>query len=188
LLPCAGSARAFGQDELPLQIVVALQAGTLIYGIWAGYGSRTIAMALPGCARTPSIPGAEAWPLRAKGLARVLLRWTFYSRGRRVYLPRQAGNARINGERHDACGPPSSSSHREKSGPISHRHANLRVGTLRKIYGHSFAAGQSPDTSLYELLEMPGSHMISDLHAAMLQQDYDDGLLERKVKKVICRK
>jgi len=30
--------------------------------------------------------------------------------------------------------------------------------------------------------------MISDLHAAMLQQDYDDGLLERKVKKVICRK
>ena len=78
--------------------------------------------------------------------------------------------------------------HREKSGPISHRHGNLRVGTLRKIYGHSFAAGQSPDTTLYELLELPGSHNVSDLHLAMLQQDYDDGLLERKVKKVICRK
>ena len=77
---------------------------------------------------------------------------------------------------------------REKSGPISHRHGNLRVGTLRKIYGHSFAAGQPLDTTLYELLELPGSHNVSDLHLAMLQQDYDDGLLERKVKKVICRK
>jgi hypothetical protein len=37
---------------------------------------------------------------------------------------------------------------REKSGPISHRHGNLRVGTLRKIYRHSFAAGQPPDTTL----------------------------------------
>jgi len=77
---------------------------------------------------------------------------------------------------------------REKSRPISHRHGNLRVGTLRKIYGHSFAAGQSPDTTLYELLEVSGSHTVSDLHVAMLQQDYDDGLLERKVKKVLCRK
>jgi len=63
-----------------------------------------------------------------------------------------------------------------------------RVGTLRKIYGHSFAAGQSPDTTLYELLEVSGSHTVSDLHVAMLQQDNDDGLLERKVKKVLCRK
>jgi hypothetical protein len=78
--------------------------------------------------------------------------------------------------------------HREKSGPISHRHGNLRVGTLRKIYGRSFATGQSPDTTLYELLELPGSRRVSDLHLAMLQQDYDDGLLERKIKKVICRK
>src|SRR4051794_10434046 len=77
---------------------------------------------------------------------------------------------------------------REKSGPISHRHGNLRVGTLRKIYGQSFATGQSPHTSLYELLELPSSRGVSDLHLAMLQQDYDDGLLERKIKKVICRK
>ena len=54
--------------------------------------------------------------------------------------------------------------YREKSGPISHRHGDLRVGTLRKIYGHSFAAGQSLDTTLYELLELPGSHNVSDLH------------------------
>jgi len=48
--------------------------------------------------------------------------------------------------------------------------------------------GQSPDTTLYELLELPESHVVSDLHMAMLQQDYDDVLLERKIKKVICRK
>jgi hypothetical protein len=77
--------------------------------------------------------------------------------------------------------------HREK-GHISHRHGNLRVGTLRKIYGQSFAAGQSHDATLYELLELPGSYRVSDLHLTMLQQDYDDGLLERKIKKVICRK
>jgi hypothetical protein len=35
---------------------------------------------------------------------------------------------------------------------------------------------------------MSGSHTVSDLHVAMLQQDYDDSLLERKVKKVLCRK
>ena len=77
---------------------------------------------------------------------------------------------------------------RKRSGHISDRHGNLRVGSLRKIYGQSFADGLSPDTTLYELLELPGSHVVNDLHMAMLQQDYDDGLLERKIKKVICRK
>jgi hypothetical protein len=72
-----------------------------------------------------------------------------------------------------------------KAGPSVTDTAACR--NLRKIYGHSFPAGQSPHT-LYELLEMSGSHTVSDLHVAMLQQDYDDGLLERKVKKVLCRK
>jgi hypothetical protein len=77
---------------------------------------------------------------------------------------------------------------RDKGGHVSHRHGNLRVGTLRRIYGQSFAAGQSPDTTLYELVELPNSRTVSDMHLAMLQQDYDDGLLELKIKKVICRK
>ena len=67
-----------------------------------------------------------------------------------------------------------------KAAPSSRRHGNLRVGTLRKIYGHLFAAGQPPDTTLYELLELPGSHNLSDLHLATLQQDYDDADLKRK--------
>jgi hypothetical protein len=78
--------------------------------------------------------------------------------------------------------------HRDKNGQISHRHGSVHLGTLRRIYGRGFAASLSPDTTLYEILELPGSHNVSDLHLAMLQQDYDDGLLERKVNKVICRK
>jgi hypothetical protein len=62
----------------------------------------------------------------------------------------------------------------------------LRVGTLRKIYGQSLAASQSPDTTLHELLELPGASALSEMHLQMLQQNYDDGLLERKIKKVIC--
>jgi hypothetical protein len=78
--------------------------------------------------------------------------------------------------------------HHDKNGPISHKHGNLRVGTLRRIYGQSFAASQSPDTTLDELLELPGASALSEMHLQMLRQDYDDGLLERKVKKVICRR
>src|SRR3954470_12624212 len=50
---------------------------------------------------------------------------------------------------------------REKSGPISHRHGNLRVGTLRKIYGHSFVAGQPADTTLHEILADCPAHITS---------------------------
>jgi hypothetical protein len=134
-------------------------------------------------------PGEEAWPLKA--LERPCLvccaHWTWFWRGRRVYLPtrRETPAVTESAMRHAVLHHPR---YREKSGPISHRHGDLRVGTLRRIYGHSFAAGQSLDTTLYELLELPGSHNVSDLHVAMLQQDYDDGLLERKVKKVLCRK
>jgi hypothetical protein len=78
--------------------------------------------------------------------------------------------------------------HREKNGLISHKHGNLRVGTLRRIYGQSFAASQSPNTTLYELLELLGASALSEMHLQMLQQDYDDGLLERKVKKIIYRR
>jgi hypothetical protein len=60
---------------------------------------------------------------------------------------------------------------REKGGHVSHRHSNLRVGTLRQVYGKSFAAGESADKTLYEILELPGSPVVCELHLAMLQQD-----------------
>lgn len=57
-----------------------------------------------------------------------------------------------------------------------------------KIYGQSFAAGLSPTTTLYEALELFGPHAISEMHLKMLQRDYDDGLLERKIKKALGHK
>jgi hypothetical protein len=38
--------------------------------------------------------------------------------------------------------------HRDKNGEISRKHGNTLIGTLRKIYGTSFAAGQSDEASL----------------------------------------
>ncbi len=62
------------------------------------------------------------------------------------------------------------------------------MATLRKIYGQSFAVSLSPATTLYEALELFGSHAIGEMHLKMLQQDYDDGLLERKIKKALGHK
>jgi hypothetical protein len=122
------------------------------------------------------------WPLIAPGILEVCCcAGRFFGAGAECIRPGVAESAMTDAVLHHPR-------HREKSGPISHRHGNLRVGTLPKIYGRSFATGQSPDTTLYELLELPGSRRVSDLHLAMLQQDYDDGLLERKIKKIMCRK
>ncbi len=38
--------------------------------------------------------------------------------------------------------------HRNKDGEISHKHGNTRIGTLRKVYGQSFAAGYPEAESL----------------------------------------
>jgi len=37
--------------------------------------------------------------------------------------------------------------HRNHDGEISHKHGNTLIGTLRKIYGQSFAAIMKPATS-----------------------------------------
>ena len=52
------------------------------------------------------------------------------------------------------------------------------------MYGQSFASGLSPTTTLYEALELFGPNAVSELHLKMIQQDYDDGSLQRKIKKV----
>jgi hypothetical protein len=78
--------------------------------------------------------------------------------------------------------------HRDKKGQINHKHGSVPMAILRKIYGQSFAAGLSPTTTLYEALELFGPHPISEMHLKMLQWDYDDGLLERKIKKALGHK
>jgi hypothetical protein len=78
--------------------------------------------------------------------------------------------------------------HLDTRGQISHKHGNVHVGTMRRIYGHSFAAGLAPNTTLYEVLELFGPNALGEMHLKMLEQDYADGLLERKIRKVICSK
>ena len=78
--------------------------------------------------------------------------------------------------------------HHDQNGEISHRHGSVYIGTLRKIYGQAFAAGHAPDTTLYELLELNGPYTLSEMHLKMLQQDYQDGFLARKIAKVLGRR
>jgi hypothetical protein len=42
--------------------------------------------------------------------------------------------------------------HRDKNGEISRKHGNTLVGTLRKIYGPSFAAGEPDSAKLDDVL------------------------------------
>jgi len=43
--------------------------------------------------------------------------------------------------------------HRNHDGEISHKHGNTLIGTLRKIYGQSFAAGYPATEKLSEVLD-----------------------------------
>ena len=68
--------------------------------------------------------------------------------------------------------------HRDKNGEISREHGNTLVSTLRKIYGETFAAGESESAKLSEVLDK--------LHEAYLTQllhDHGSGQLDDKVRK-----
>jgi hypothetical protein len=42
--------------------------------------------------------------------------------------------------------------HRDQNGEISRKHGNTLVSTLRRIYGQSFAAGESESAKLSDVL------------------------------------
>ena len=68
--------------------------------------------------------------------------------------------------------------HRDKNGEISRKHGNTLVGTLRTIYGPSFAAGEPEGAKLSDVLEK--------LHETSLTQmvhDHGKGHLEDKIRK-----
>jgi hypothetical protein len=70
------------------------------------------------------------------------------------------------------------SRHRDKNGEISKKHGNTLVGTLRKIYGSTFAAGQPGNAQL--------SDVLGDLNETSLSQlihDHKNGKLDHKIKK-----
>jgi hypothetical protein len=67
--------------------------------------------------------------------------------------------------------------HRDKNGEISRKHGNTQVGTLRKIYGAAFAAGE-PDSAMLQ-------NVLAKLHETSLTQlleDHAAGNLDGKVR------
>jgi len=67
--------------------------------------------------------------------------------------------------------------HRDKDGEISRKHGNTQVGTLRKIYGKSFAAGYPDSTELKDVL-----HQLNETSLSQLRRDHGTGHLDHKIK------
>ena len=62
--------------------------------------------------------------------------------------------------------------HRDKHGEISRKHGNTLIGTLRKTYGKSFAAGADDHEKLSDVLHRLDEHSLSQL-----RRDHDAGRL-----------
>ncbi len=68
--------------------------------------------------------------------------------------------------------------HRNHDGQISHKHGNTLVGTLRKIYGQSFAAGYPAADKLSDVLLQ-----LNETSLSQLRRDHETGHLEHKIAK-----
>jgi len=68
--------------------------------------------------------------------------------------------------------------HRDKSGEISKKHGNTLVRTLRKMYGNTFAAGQSETAKLSEVLQH-----LNETSLSQLVHDHKNGHLEKNIQK-----
>jgi hypothetical protein len=66
--------------------------------------------------------------------------------------------------------------HRNHDGEISHKHGNTLIGTLRKIYGQSFAAGYPATEKLSEILLQ-----LNETSLSQLRRDHETGHLEHKI-------
>jgi hypothetical protein len=67
--------------------------------------------------------------------------------------------------------------HRDKNGEISRKHGNTLVSTLRRIYGPSFAAGESESAKLSDVLAK-----LHETSLTQLIQDHESGGLDEKVR------
>jgi hypothetical protein len=61
-------------------------------------------------------------------------------------------------------------------GEISHKHGNILIGTLRKVYGQSFAAGYPATEKLSDVL----LHL-NETSLSQLRRDHGTGHLEHKI-------
>jgi hypothetical protein len=68
--------------------------------------------------------------------------------------------------------------HPSKVGEISYKHGNTLIGTLRKVYGQSFAAGYPDAEKLSEVLLQ-----LNQTSLSQLRRDYETGHLEHKIAK-----
>jgi hypothetical protein len=66
---------------------------------------------------------------------------------------------------------------RDKNGEISRKHGNTLVGTLRKIYGPNFAAGESDSAKLEDVLAK-----LHETSLTQLVEDHAGGNLEGRVR------
>ena len=66
--------------------------------------------------------------------------------------------------------------HRNHDGEISHKHGNTLIGTLRKVYGQSFAAGYPEAEKLSEVLLQ-----LNQTSLSQLRRDHETGHLEHKI-------
>jgi hypothetical protein len=68
--------------------------------------------------------------------------------------------------------------HRDHSGEISKKHGNTLVGTLRKIYGKTFAAGHADDATLSTVLAK-----LNETSLSQLVHDHKNAHLGKKIVK-----
>ena len=66
--------------------------------------------------------------------------------------------------------------HHNHDGEISHKHRNTLIGTLRKLYGQSFAAGDPETEKLSEILPQ-----LNETSLSQLRRDHETGHLEHKI-------
>ena len=71
--------------------------------------------------------------------------------------------------------------HRSKDIEITNKHGEVVLGTLRKIYGKTFAAGLSDDAKLAEVILK-----LNTTSLAQLQRDHDTGHLNKKIVKAVA--
>ena len=68
--------------------------------------------------------------------------------------------------------------HRDRDGAISKKHGNTLIGTLRKVYGQSFAAGHPATAQLGEVLLK-----LNETSLSQLRRDHETGHLDKKISK-----
>jgi len=68
--------------------------------------------------------------------------------------------------------------HRNHDGEISQKHGNTLIGTLRKIYGQSFAAGYPATETLSKVLLQ-----LNETSLSQLRRDHETGHLDHRIAK-----